>query len=185
MMARRWLIRGGFALLFLLIGTGVTTLISAQQSADTTIRVCIRPNGDLTIAAPDGSCKSNEKPLSWNQRGERGPQGEPGPKGDQGAPGTFAGTFRSPNGLYSISVTDSGIVLAGPNSSTILVNAAGVSVHGGTLSLTGLATTTVGGPFIRLGTCDSATARPVTRSGDLVDGTPLRVISSSFVVISC
>lgn len=57
-------------------------------------------------------CTSLETPVAWNQ------QGQPGP---QGAPGGFAGTLASPDGSYSISVTDAGIVLQAPGATARLV----------------------------------------------------------------
>src|SRR5262249_61960374 len=41
--------------------------------------------------------------------GAAGPQGPPGSTGAQGPPGTFTGHFQSPNGAYSLDVTDTGI----------------------------------------------------------------------------
>jgi len=57
-------------------------------------------------------CTSLETQVSWNQKGQPGPQG---------APGVFTGTLTSPNGAYSISVTDTGIVLRGPGATASLV----------------------------------------------------------------
>ena len=63
------------------------------------------------------------------QQGQQGPAGPAGPKGEQGVVGAigpqgpkgdtgdFSGHFQSPNGLYSIDVTDNGIKLAGPTGS--------------------------------------------------------------------
>lgn len=51
--------------------------------------------------------------------GAVGPQGPPG---SQGPPGTFSGHFQSPNGSYSLDVTDTGIRLAGPGATIQLVN---------------------------------------------------------------
>lgn len=52
--------------------------------------------------------------------GPSGPQGAPGPTGPSGPPGAFSGTLKSPNGLYSIDVMDSGIHLMGPGGSVKL-----------------------------------------------------------------
>ena len=49
-----------------------------------------------------------------------------GKDGKDGAP--FSGTFTSPNGQYSLSVTDTGIVLASPDSS-IKVSATEIRVE--------------------------------------------------------
>ena len=52
--------------------------------------------------------------------GPQGAAGAPGPSGPAGPPGTFSGSFKSPNGLYSIDVMDSGIHLKGPGGSVKL-----------------------------------------------------------------
>jgi len=65
--------------------------------------------------------------------GPRGPQGDTGP---QGAPGVFSGHFQSPNGAYSLDVTNNGIVLTGPAAKiqlvagTATVSGVQVNVHG-------------------------------------------------------
>jgi len=57
-------------------------------------------------------CTSLETQVSWNQKGLPGPAGPPG---------AFTGTLTSPNGAYSISVTDAGIVLRAPGATARLV----------------------------------------------------------------
>lgn len=49
-----------------------------------------------------------------------------GAKGDSG---TFAGSFVSPNGAYTLTVTDAGIVMTGPKGS-VTVGPTGVVVVG-------------------------------------------------------
>jgi hypothetical protein len=49
-----------------------------------------KKTGNLRVVAKSMSCKNNEIPISWNQRGMQGEQGlpgPPGPKGDQGHSG--------------------------------------------------------------------------------------------------
>jgi hypothetical protein len=53
--------------------------------------------------------------------GPQGPQGPAGPAGAQGPPGVFSGHFQSPNGRFTLDVTDTGIVLAGPNHAKIQI----------------------------------------------------------------
>jgi hypothetical protein len=69
-------------------------------------------------------------------------------EGDPGAP--FDGTFTSPNGLFSISVTNTGIELAGP---TTRVEVSGASVR-------------VTAPTVQLNGCGA----PVARAGDTIVG---------------
>lgn len=67
-------------------------------------------------------------------------------------PGSLGGTFQSPNGLFTLSLTDSGLELKGPGG-RVLVSAAGVSVVGAaSVSLVG-ATVTLNGcaPIARVG----------------------------------
>ena len=54
--------------------------------------------------------------------GAAGPQGPAGPTGPQGPPGTFTGHFQSPNGQYTLDVTDTGVRLAGPGATLQLGN---------------------------------------------------------------
>ncbi len=88
---------------------------------------------------PSGNLMSHCKPaleveISWSQRGpqglqgiqgltgEKGAAGDPGPAGADGADGqSFDGTFTSPNGEYSLSVTNAGITLShGPDTALLL-----------------------------------------------------------------
>ena len=95
---------------------------------DQTVTACYAPKtGALSVVGRDGApdkCAEGTLPISWS---ERGPQGFQGPVGPAGPAGTFAGTFTSPNGAYSISVTNAGIVLSGPGS-TVRLSGPSVSV---------------------------------------------------------
>jgi hypothetical protein len=55
--------------------------------------------------------------------------GANGKDGKDGRDGTLTGTLRSPNGLFSVSVTDNGIVIKGPRGS-VTVDRAGVRTTG-------------------------------------------------------
>ena len=75
-------------------------------------------------------CKQNETALDWNVQGiggAPGAKGEPGPQGEPGPAGSFTGIFTSPNGSYSLTVVDDGIVLSGP-SAAITLDAAGILI---------------------------------------------------------
>jgi hypothetical protein len=80
-------------------------------------------------------------------KGDTGPQGIQGPQGPQGAPGVFSGHLQSPNGLYSLDITDQGIVLAGPNHAKIQLAAGIVTVSGSQVTVMG-----DGNVFLRAGT---------------------------------
>jgi hypothetical protein len=55
------------------------------------VHACVRvTHGQLRILGPKGTCKSNERPLTWNLvglNGRRGATGPQGPQGPHGAPG--------------------------------------------------------------------------------------------------
>ena len=65
-----------------------------------------------------------------------GAQGATGQPGAEGQP--FSGTFTSPNGQYSISVTDDGISIASTSSATIGLDSTGIAIHTpGTIAVRG------------------------------------------------
>lgn len=77
------------------------------------------PQGPRGATGPQGPQGETGPQGPKGDTGAQGPQGERGPAGPQGPPGSsgsggFDGTYTSPNGLYSLSVTNRGIVLKGP-----------------------------------------------------------------------
>ena len=54
------------------------------------------------------------------RQGQRVPQGSAGPQGPPGSGSSFDGNFTSPNGLYSLSVTNVGITLKGPGGKVVI-----------------------------------------------------------------
>lgn len=91
---------------------------------------CMLKNvGTIRIIDPERQrCSSSlEVEITFNKQGptgDPGPTGPPGPPGRDGRDGTpFSGTFTSPNGQYSLSVADTGIVIAGPSSRVKLTSA--------------------------------------------------------------
>jgi hypothetical protein len=138
--------------------------------SEPTVNGCYVPKtGSLYVIGRDGAperCGVGHLPIGW---AERGPQG---PVGPQGPAGVFSGTFTSPNGAYSISVTNTGIQLTGPGSS-VRVAGAGVTVEGAaTATLRGGAvavnggTTTVDGAVVRLN--GAAGCVPIVRTTDVI-----------------
>jgi hypothetical protein len=102
----------------LLIATIAGAVASATAPGDgNVLTACMLKNvGTIRLIDPSlassnlmSHCTSLETQVSWNQKGVQGP------------PGAFAGTLTSPNGAYSISVTDAGIVLRAPGASARLV----------------------------------------------------------------
>jgi hypothetical protein len=96
---------------------------------------CYKTNGgQLRLVNSQGDCSPSETPTQWNQVGPTGPSG---PAGAQGAPGTFTGTFESPNHEYSVSVTDDGIVLKS-SGAKISIDRANIKIDAsGTVKITG------------------------------------------------
>ena len=143
--------------------------------------------GQLRVVSEPGNCRNNELPIAWSVTGPPGPPGPPGADGEDGEDGDpFSGTFTSPNGQYSLSVTDAGIRLAGLGS-TIVLDASGIDVRSATaLTLrstfgtsirasagltaeSGGGVLTLDGPLVRVGS--SAGCRPAARLGDAITGT--------------
>jgi Collagen triple helix repeat (20 copies) len=114
--------------------------------------------GTLYLPTEKG-CRPGDASLDWGIEGPPGPPGPAGPPGPQGATGpqgpvgpqgapgpagTFTGSFKSPNGLYSIDVLDTGILLKGPggtvkidNGSVIVQGAVGLQLNGTIVSMNG------------------------------------------------
>jgi len=163
------------------------------------VHTCYGPgNTWRPIDFPKEQCKSNETALNLNQTGPQGPQGipgaqgAPGPKGDKGDAGSFSGTFASPNGLFSISVTDTGIQLSGPGGN-IGITGTAINVNGassvnvqssGNVSVTGSGTARLGGGTTVL--CSSGSGLPVARAGDQVNtpALPIGVINAGATAVS-
>jgi hypothetical protein len=136
-----------------LVGSaGVSLATTALVVEPGVIEACYGTKlGNLRKVEKDVPCAAGELRTAWNKQG---------PKGDPGDP--FQGTFASPNGLYSISVTDLGIQLKGPSGSvdidaaTIELTNAGSNV---TLTPAGAYVT---GTVVQLNGCGA----PVARIGD-------------------
>lgn len=100
------------------------------------------PRGDKGDTGPQGLTGPKGDAGSVGPQGPQGPTGPPGPqgaKGDtgaQGPPGVFSGHLQSPSGAYSLDITDSGIVLNGPNSKIQIV--ADAVTGKGVVTVTGL-----------------------------------------------
>lgn len=131
--------------------------------------------GHLRVIPAGEACKSNELAIQWNQQGpmgDQGPQGETGPigpqgpKGDEGPAGTFAGSFSSPNGQFSIAVTDTGIELKGPAASVkVGAGSAELATPSGSVRVTG-AGSAIQGTMVTLNGC----GMPIARMNDSIEG---------------
>jgi len=116
-----------FALLLCTSLLSVTIAGAFSQNGSVIYAAVNNNSGHLRLLdGPEAKLNPNEHLISWNHQGpqgiqgpqgdmgEPGPVGEQGPAGAQGEPGDFSGEFSSPNGDFSITVNDEGIVLAGP-----------------------------------------------------------------------
>lgn len=114
-------------------------------------------------------------------------------------PPPAAPTLTSPNGSFKIEVTDTGILLSGPNNVSALLNAdsltvdvprefkvqAGVNVNvksGATFNLEGSSNGVVKSTVLTLG-CAGSGSRPVARMNDTVSGST--IVSGSSKVFAC
>ncbi len=187
---------------------GTTTVGFAGAITTGLIYACVNnSSGTIKIVSATASCASNEILLVWNGEGSQGPTGATGPTGPTGPAGSFTGTFTSPNGQCSISVTDTGIVLGGP-SCPLQIDASAANLRsatttrlesgtntlilsGGNTSVSSGATTSVasGGPTAITGTSVSlgGGCLPVARVSDFVDTsvTPGVIITGSARVTAC
>jgi hypothetical protein len=120
-----------------LVAVGAGIAYGAIPDAAGVIHGCYRTStddqkGQLRVVEEPGNCRNNELPIEWSVTGPPGPPGAPGADGEDGEDGDpFSGTFTSPNGQYSLSVTDTGIRLAGAGS-TILLDANGIELESST-----------------------------------------------------
>ena len=104
------------------------------------------PSGPQGASGPEGPSGPQGPSGEPGPSGPEGPTGASGPSGPQGASGpsgpagTFAGSFKSPNGLYSLDITDAGILLKGPGGS--------VKIEAGTLILQGSGLAQLNAPIV-------------------------------------
>lgn len=144
----------GFALGFVVSGIVFAGGIAYGAATKGEINACSKKgNGTLYLPGNKG-CLPGDAGVAWSIQGppgDAGPAGAQGPKGDagpagdtgatgpsgpegpagaQGPAGTFSGTFQSPNGQYSISITDSGIELRGPGNGRIRLDTGNLILQG-------------------------------------------------------
>jgi hypothetical protein len=130
--------------------SGVYT--ACELKATGTIRLIDPSLGSSSLL---GHCTSLEAQITWNQRGQNGANGTNGisptvaqlPTGDANCPAggasltdaaghvayvcngkSFAGSFTSPNGRFSLSVADDGVTILGPGSSINLSPSGDVTI---------------------------------------------------------
>jgi hypothetical protein len=122
----------------------------ASHATQERINACVKSqNGQVRILPAGQACLPSEQAVSWSiegpqgdpgpagpagpqgDTGSAGPQGETGPAGPagpQGPPGEAGGnaSLVSPNGLFSIEVSNHGVFIRGPGG-TVFVDRYGAS----------------------------------------------------------
>lgn len=154
----------GAAVVVAALGAGAayatTSLVRAGAVEPAVIQGCKNPgNGGLRVVATPADCHKNETPIAWNAVGPAGPPGVSPTvtalaPGDANCPAggaviadafgstayacngeSFAGTFTSPNGQFSLRVDDNGVKLAGPGNQTVTISGAGIKAEGNSVEL--------------------------------------------------
>ena len=151
------------------------------EDNNTVYYACVNQNNGLLKMVDEAKeCQKHEVKISWNQVGPKGdpgvkgeigdtgaigPQGPTGPQGPQGETGIFNGKFESPNGLYSIEVTDNGLSLQGPGGAIELTGTS-ININGtSNVKINSMVQTEIKGSLITLnGSCT-----PVSGAGDKVN----------------
>jgi hypothetical protein len=107
----------------------------AYGASDGEISACVQKGNGTLYLASGKSCRPGDSSIAWGIQGPPGapgPSGQAGPQGPSGPPGpagTFSGSFKSPNGLYSIDVLNTGLLLKGPGG-TVKIDGGSVIVQG-------------------------------------------------------
>ena len=135
----------GYALGVVTAGIVFAGGIAYAASTQDEVNACAKKGNGLLYLADDKGCQPGDAAIDWSVEGPPGPPGPAGPKGDKGdvgprgpegpqglpgAAGTFSGSFQSPNGQYSLSVTDSGIELKGPGGGSVKLNGGNLILQG-------------------------------------------------------
>jgi hypothetical protein len=157
---RTFIAAGVIAVVGVFCGIAFAAVTLPFSGDGNTINGCYSNNGQVVLLTPSSpQCPKKYQPIQWNVTGPQGLPGTNGTNGisptvTQLAPGNahcpaggaaitdagnttayacsgtpFSGTFTA--GDYSISVTSSGITLAGPASEKITLTNSGITVDGG------------------------------------------------------
>jgi hypothetical protein len=124
-------------------GFAVGAAWAGHAATGGSIQACVRhESGTLYLQntrSKKQPCERGDTATSWSITGPQGPQGIQGVTGAAGAPGApgaagatgAAGSLNnavSPNGLYTVTLSDQGILLKGPNGN-FTVNLTGVQMN--------------------------------------------------------
>ena len=124
-------------------GFGVAAAWAGHTASSSSVLACVRRGSGTLYLQNTRSrrtpCERGDTATQWSVTGPQGPTGAQGAtgaagaNGDPGAPGAAgpAGSLndaRSPNGLYTITLSNQGILLKGPRG-TVTVNMAGAQMN--------------------------------------------------------
>ena len=122
-------------------GFAVGAAWAGHAATGGSIQACVRHgSGTLylqnTRSGKKQACLRNDTTTSWSITGPQGPQGiqgVAGPAGSDGAPGAVgpAGSLnsaRSANGLFTVTLSNQGILLKGPRN-TITISGSGMQMN--------------------------------------------------------
>jgi hypothetical protein len=140
--------------------SGGAIAATGRFSSGGKLQACVNGEGGLRLLKPGKHCTRGQQAIGWNQegpagaRGATGATGAPGspgatgaqgPAGANGAPGPAgsATQLTSPNGRFTVAVTNAGITLSGPEA-VVNLTASDLTMSAGlTTSLTSGTTTTL------------------------------------------
>lgn len=105
--------------------TAATALAGGFAGGDNTISACAKKgDGQLYLPGANGACKHGDEAVQWSVTGPVGPQGQQGARGPAGS----ITSAKSPNGLFTITLSNKGILLAGPRG-TLTINLTGAQMN--------------------------------------------------------
>lgn len=112
-------------------GFAVGAAWAGHSASDNSVNACVQKgNGTLYLQTAAGACKPGDQTVTWSITGPQGPQGPQGAQGAQGPQGP-AGSItsaHSPNRLFTITLSNQGILLKGPRS-TLTISGAGAQMN--------------------------------------------------------
>lgn len=115
-------------------GFAVGAAWAGHSASDNSVNACVQKgNGTLYLQTAAGACKPGDQTIAWSVTGPQGPKGDQGPigpigpTGPTGPAGSITSAF-SPNRLFTITLSNQGILLKGPRGS-VTINGYGAQMN--------------------------------------------------------
>jgi hypothetical protein len=109
-------------------GFAVGAAWAGHSASDNSVNACVQKgNGTLYLQTASGACKPGDQTVTWSVTGPQGPQGLQGATGATGPAGSITSAF-SPNRLYTITLSNQGILLKGPRGA-VTINGYGAQMN--------------------------------------------------------